>query len=81
MKVTFFLKYSNFYVALKNAIKFAENFMVLNIIAFELVARVSVNYDKNAWERPSRCEKLVLRFYIPLRVMIHNSVFLILMEH
>ena len=48
MKVTFFLKYSNFYVALENAIKFAKNFMVLNIIAFELVARVSVNYDKNA---------------------------------
>ena len=29
--------------------------MVLKIRAFELVAGVSVNYDKNACERPSTC--------------------------
>ena len=29
--------------------------MVLKIIAFELVAGISVNYDKNAFEPPSRC--------------------------
>ena len=29
--------------------------MVLKINAFELVAGVSVNYDKNECERPSTC--------------------------
>ena len=29
--------------------------MVLKIIAFELIARVSVNYDKNTGDRPSTC--------------------------
>ena len=29
--------------------------MVLKITAFELVAGVSVNYDKNGCERPSTC--------------------------
>ena len=29
--------------------------MVLKIIAFELVAGVSVNYEKNTFDRPSTC--------------------------
>ena len=29
--------------------------MVLKIIAFEVVAGVSVNYDKNTYDRPSTC--------------------------
>ena len=37
-----------FYVDLENAIKFPENLTVLKILAYELVAVVSVNYDKNA---------------------------------
>ena len=48
MKLIFFSKYSKFYVALENAKKFEKIMMVLKIIAFELKALVSVNYDKNA---------------------------------
>ena len=31
--------------------------MVLKIIAFELVAGVSVNYEKNTFDRPSTCQE------------------------
>ena len=54
---------------------------VLRLIAVELVAGVSLNYDKNACEQPSTCKKASLRFQILLRDMIHNSICLILMEN
>ena len=55
MKVTYCSKYSKCYVDFENAIKFEKRLMVFKIIAFELVAGVSVNYEKNACDRPSTC--------------------------
>ena len=55
--------------------------MVLRIIAFELVVRVSVKYANNTCDGSSTCEKAVLRFQIRLRDMIINSICLTLMEH
>ena len=52
MKVIFFSKGSKFYVHFENAIKRAENLMILKIIAFELVVEVSVKYGKNTCYRP-----------------------------
>ena len=55
MKVIFFQNTETF----KQISKMLENFLkmltVKKIIAFELAAGVSVNYDKNACERPSTC--------------------------
>ena len=53
---------------------------VLKIIAFELVAGVSANYDKNTSDGPWTCYKAVLRFQIWVRHMIRNLICLILME-
>ena len=55
--------------------------IVFKIIAFELKALISFNYDKNTCEGPSTCEKAVLRFQIPIRDIIHKSICFILMEH
>ena len=41
--------------------------MVLKLIAFEVKAVISVNYDKNACEQPSMCYKALLRFEIEIR--------------
>ena len=54
--------------------------LVLKINALELVARLSLYYDKNKCARPSTCYKTLLAFQIRLRDMIHNSLCLILME-
>ena len=55
--------------------------MVLKIIGFELVAGVSLNYEKNICDRSSMFEKAILRFEMQLRDIIHYSNCLILMEH
>ena len=54
---------------------------VWKIIAFELLAGVSLNFDEHTCDFPSTSSKVVLGFHIRLREMIHNSTFLILMEH
>ena len=53
---------------------------VLKIFSFELVAGVSVNYDKNISAAPSTRENAVPRFQIRLREMLHKSSSVILME-
>ena len=55
--------------------------MVLKINALEVLAGVSVNYEKNTCDWPSTRKKAVLIIQIPLRDMIHNSISLILLEH
>ena len=55
-------------------------FLVSEIIAVELVAGISLNYVENTCDWPSTCYKMVVRFQIQLRVMINNSICLILME-
>ena len=55
--------------------------MFLNIIVLELVAGVSINYDKNACDRPLTFQKAVLGFQMPLRDIKPNSIYLILIEH
>ena len=55
-------------------------FLVSEIIAVEVVAGISLNYDKSTCDRPSTCYKAVRRFQIRLKAMIHNSVCLILIE-
>ena len=35
--------------------KFQKTFMVLKILAFELVAGISLNCDENTCDRPSTC--------------------------
>ena len=47
MKVILSLKMVRIYVDFKNAITLQKNFFLLKIIAFQLVARPSVNYDKD----------------------------------
>ena len=64
----------------KNPSTLQKRFLVLKTIAVELVAEISLNYDKNTSDRPSTCEKKVVRFQIQLRAMIHLSICLILME-
>ena len=73
MKVIFFSKYSIFYVDLEDEIKFREN-----LHAFELKPLISVIYDKNACERPSTCEKAVVRLPIALKDITNNLICLIL---
>ena len=48
----FISKSSKFCLDFENAIKFSENLTVLSRIAFEVKPLISVNYDKNACERP-----------------------------
>ena len=55
-------------------------FLVSEIIAVEVVAGISLNYDKSTCDRSSTCYKAVQRFQIRLKAMIHNSVCLILIE-
>ena len=56
-------------------------FFVFKIISFEVKVLISVNYEKNACEQWSQCEKAVLRFQIQLRDIIHNSICLMIIEH
>ena len=55
-------------------------FIVFKKFALELVAGISVNYNKNTRHRRSTCQKAVLRFKIGLGDIIHNAICLILME-
>ena len=55
--------------------------MVLEVIAFEVLAGFYVNYDWNTCDQPSTCSKAILRFKIRLTDTIHNSNCLILIEH
>ena len=52
--------------------------VALEIITFEVKPLISVNFDKNACERPSNCSKAVLRFPITLRDITNNLIGLIL---
>ena len=60
---------------------FEKMLMVLKIIAFDLLAGVYVNYDKNTSNRTSTFQKAVLGFQMPLRDIKPNSIYLILIEH
>ena len=39
-------------------------FLLLEIMAFEPVARIYVNYDENTCDQQSTCYQIVLRFHI-----------------
>ena len=49
MKVSFFSKCSKYF---ENSINLEKMLTVLKIVSFELVAGVSVNYDKNTCDGP-----------------------------
>ena len=53
---------------------------VFEIMAFEHIAGISLNYDKNTCDRQSTCYQTVLRFYIWLKEMFSNSICLGLTE-
>ena len=54
MKLIFFFKMCKFYVAFENAIKFKKSFLVLKIITFELVTRITVNSEDKTCVRLSK---------------------------
>ena len=55
IKVIFFWKCEKLYIDLENEIKLEKILTVLKIIAIELVAGISVIYDKNTCDGPSSC--------------------------
>ena len=43
-------------------IKLEKMFKIFEIMAFELVAGISLNYDKNTCDQQSTCNQTVVRF-------------------
>ena len=56
-------------------------FRVFEIIPFEHVAEISLNYDKQTCKRQSTCYQTVLTFHISQKEMFSNSFFRGLMEN
>ena len=54
--------------------KLEKKFRVFEIMAFEHVPGIYVNYDKQTCERQSRCYETVLTFHISLKDMFSNSI-------
>ena len=60
--------------------KFQKIFWIFEVIAFEAVTGIFLNYDKNASDRQSTCYETLVRFHIWLRDMFSNVICLGLME-
>ena len=60
--------------------KLEKFFMVFEIMAFEHVGRIYLNYDENTCDRQLTCYETVLIFHGWLEEMFSNSICLILME-
>ena len=60
---------------------FKKVFLVLKIIVFELVAKISLKSSKKRCDWSSTCWKTVLRFQIWLRQMLFDWICLRLMEN
>ena len=56
-------------------------FSVFEIIAFEHVSGISLNYDENIYGRQSTCYETVLRLHIWLKKMFCKWICLGLMEN
>ena len=61
--------------------KLQEMFKVFEIMAFENVAGISLNYDENKCDRQSTYYQTFPRFHIWVEEMFSNSIFLGLMEN
>ena len=61
--------------------KLEKMFRVFQIMAFEHVSGISLNYDKQTCERQSTCCQTVLRSQIWLKEMFSNSICIGLMEN
>ena len=71
----------NFLLIQKLLKKLATNFSIFKIIAFELLAGISLIYDENTCDRQSTYQKTVPRFPISLRENFSNSISPRLMEN
>ena len=61
--------------------KLQKMFPLFEIIAFEYVAGISLNYDENTCDGQSTCYKTHLRFQIWLKEKFSNSISLGLIEN
>ena len=49
-------------------------FRLFDIMAFQHVSGISVNYDKNIWKRQSMCSEIVLKFQVSQKDIFSNSI-------
>ena len=56
-------------------------FRVYNMMLFEYIVEISLNYDENTCDRQSTCYQTVLGFHIWLKEMFSKSICLGLTEN
>ena len=77
MKLIFFSKCAKFYVDFENWKNIGKSFLALELMVFERVPGIYVNYDENTCDRQSTCYQTVVKFQISLKERCFLSQFVL----